>query len=206
MAQTTDEVSGQQKLADQASAKVQDAASGAQEKASELRDQGSAWLRDQFDQRSTDAGSQVRSFAEALRRSGNDPESGAKASQWTGPAADRIERLGGYLERKSGDDLMRDTESFARRRPWMIAGVAMLAGIAAARFMKASSEERYGDYRRTGEQRWPTRAGVTDSGRGSYGEGELGSGGYGERPSAGADVPSQLRDEATAGDPYVGRR
>jgi hypothetical protein len=63
--------SGQQKgLASQASAKVQDAASVAQEKGTELREQGSARIRDQFDQRSTQAGTQARSLAQALRRSG----------------------------------------------------------------------------------------------------------------------------------------
>ena len=136
-------------LAGHASAKVQDATSAAQEKASELREQGSARLRGQFDQRSNQAGSQARSLAEALRRSGNDlhGEGSANVSQLTGQAADRIERLGGYLEQKSGDELMRDIEMFARRRPWMLAGLGMLAGVAAARFMKASSEQRYSDRR-----------------------------------------------------------
>ena len=68
--------------------------------------------------------------------------------QLTVKTADRIEQLGRYLEQKRGDEVMRDIETFARRRPWMLAGVGMLAGMAAARFMKASSEERHGDYRR----------------------------------------------------------
>ena len=151
MSQATGEAGQEHGLADQASAKVQDAAAVAQEKASELREHGSARLRDQFDQRSRDAGLQVRSLAEALRRSGNElsNDGNTQAAQLTGQAADRIERLGTYLEQKSGDELMRDVESFARRRPWMLAGLGMLAGVAAARFMKASSEQRYGDYRRT---------------------------------------------------------
>src|SRR5512133_4013514 len=133
--------SGQQEgLASQASAKVEDAASAAQEKASELREQGSARLRDQFDERSTKAGSQVRSLAAALRRSGNDlsNEGNGNASQLITQAADRVERVGSYLEQKSGDELMRDIETFARRRPWMLAGLGMLAGAAASRFVKAS--------------------------------------------------------------------
>jgi hypothetical protein len=60
-----------------------------------------------------------------------------------GGAADRIEQLGGYLERTSGDDLLRDVEGFARRRPWVIAGLGLMAGLAASRFLKASSERRY---------------------------------------------------------------
>jgi ElaB/YqjD/DUF883 family membrane-anchored ribosome-binding protein len=188
------EASAQQGLTDQASAKVQDAASAAQEKASELREQGSVRLRDQFDRRSNQAGSQVRSLADALRRSGNDltNEGNSNGAQLAEQAADRIERIGSYLEQKSGDELMRDIETFARRRPWMLAGLGMLAGIAAARFMKASSEQRYGDYRRTNEQPWPTRQRTATARGGTYGRG--------------SDVPSALSDDPLARDPYAGTR
>src|SRR4051812_34804165 len=100
MTQTTGEAGRQQGLTDEASAKMQDAAAAAQEKVSELREQGSARLRDQFDQRSSQAGTQVRSLAEALRRSGSDlsEEGNRQAAQLTGQAADRIERVGSYLE------------------------------------------------------------------------------------------------------------
>ena len=121
----------------------------------------------------------------------------------TGQAADRIERLGTYLEQKSGDELMRDVESFARRRPWMLAGVGMLAGVAAARFMKASSEQRYGDYRRTSEQQWPTPA---SSGRlaAERTAGELSGGTAAIRASD--SMPSALSDDPLARDPYAGTR
>jgi ElaB/YqjD/DUF883 family membrane-anchored ribosome-binding protein len=208
MTQATDEAAQQQGLADQASAKVQDAAGIAQEKASELREQGSARLRDQFERRSSEAGSQVRSLAEALRRSGNDlsNDGNAQAAQLTGQAADRIERLGTYLEQKSGDELMRDVEGFARRRPWMLAGLGVLVGVAAARFMKASSEQRYGDYRRTNEQQWLTSQGTAATRGGAYDRGELGSGHDGDAGSAGSDVPSALSDDPLARDPYAGTR
>ena len=100
------ETGQQEGLAGQASAKMEDAASAAQEQASEWREQGSARLRDQFDQRSTQAGSQVRSLAEALRRSATElgNEGNGSASQLTKQAADRIERVGSYLEQKSGDE------------------------------------------------------------------------------------------------------
>jgi ElaB/YqjD/DUF883 family membrane-anchored ribosome-binding protein len=207
MTKTTNQADQQDGLKDQAADKVQDAASAAQEKASELREQGSARLRDQFDQRSNQAGSQARSLAEALRRSGNDlnGEGSTNVSQLTSQAADRIDRLGSYLEQKSGDELMRDIETFARRRPWMLAGLGMLAGVAAARFMKASSEQRYGDYRRTsGQQQWPSRHGLGTT-SGGYGRGELVGGGYGA-DAVGSDVPSALSDDPLARDPYAGTR
>jgi len=158
MSQATGEVGQREGLADQASAKVQDAAAVAQEKAAELREQGTARLRDEFDQRSRDAGSQVRSLAEALRRSGTELSSDGKtqAAQLTGQAADQVERLGSYLEQKSGNEVMGDVESFARRRPWTLAGLGLLVGAAGARFMKASSEQRYG---RTTQQHWTTSRG-----------------------------------------------
>jgi hypothetical protein len=195
MTQATNEVSQREGVAGQASAKVQDAASAAQEKASELREQGSARVREQFDERSTQAGTQVRSLAEALRRSGNElrNEGNASAAQLTGQAADRIERLGGYLEQKSGDELMRDIETFARRRPWMLAGLGLLVGVAAARFMKATSQQRYSDYRSTSRQ-WTT-GGQTS---GTYERPEL--------PSVSAELPLERGDDPLARDPYAGAR
>jgi len=144
MAQSIDSTSAQGGLTDQAAEKAQEAASVAQEKASDLREQGIERFRTEFDQRSNDAASQVRSVADALRRSRGELEQQGKSSaaQWVGQAADRVEGVAGYLERTSGDDVIHDIEGFARRRPWLLAGAGMLAGIAAARFVKASSEQR----------------------------------------------------------------
>ena len=178
MAKAKGEASPQEGLAGEVSTRVQDAGSAAQEKASELREQGTARLRDQFDQRSSQAGTQMRSLAKALRRSGDELGSegnGGTTQQLTGQAADRIERLGGYLEEKSGDELLRDIENFARRRPWMLAGVGTLVGAAAARFMKASSEQRYGHDRRTSP--WGNGAQLpASSPPGAYGQAERGHG------------------------------
>jgi ElaB/YqjD/DUF883 family membrane-anchored ribosome-binding protein len=204
--------SGQQEgLASQASAKVEDAASAAQEKASEVREQGSARLRDQFDERSTKAGSQVRSLAAALRRSGNDlsNEGNGNASQLITQAADRVERVGSYLEQKSGDELMRDIEMFARRRPWMLAGIGMVAGVAAARLMKASSEQRYGDSRRSSGQ-WPTRPDVSSSPASrSSGQAQLPteSAQPQDQPATlKANLPGARSDDEPARDPSAGTR
>jgi hypothetical protein len=160
MTNTMDQTSQQEGLKEQASGKVEEATSMAQDKASELREQGSARLREQVDQRSTEVGSQVRSLAEALRRSGTDLQNqgNGNAAQITSQLADRLEGIGSYLEQMSGDDVMRDVESFARRRPWMLAGVGLLAGVAAARFIKASSEQRYSDSRALGPTGYSTSA------------------------------------------------
>jgi hypothetical protein len=152
MANTT-ERTDQEGLVGQASTQVQEAASTAQEKAVELKAQGKTKLGETLDQRTNEAGVQARKMAQALRRSGEqlaDEGNGQQAAGLAEGAADRIERLGGYLERTSGDELMRDVEDFARRRPWIVAGIGLVAGLAASRFLKASSERRYGASAQTG--------------------------------------------------------
>ena len=143
----TAERTDQEGLVGQASTQVQEAASTAQEKAVELKAQGKGKLGETLDQRTNEAGVQARKMAHALRRSGeqlSNEGDGQQAAGLAEGAADRIERLGGYLERTSGDELMRDLEDFARRRPWIVAGMGVVAGLAASRFLKASSERRYG--------------------------------------------------------------
>jgi len=152
----------------QASAKAQDVASTAQEKAGELTSKGRSRLSEQLDQRTTDAGSQARSVAQALRSSTDrlQEDGNTQAVTVANRAADQIERVGSYLEQRSGDDMLRDVENFARRRPWMIAGASLLVGIAASRFLKASSEKRYSGY--TG---YPGYSGYrSPSAYGAYGE------------------------------------
>jgi ElaB/YqjD/DUF883 family membrane-anchored ribosome-binding protein len=142
----TAERTDQEGLAGQASTQVQEAASTAQEKAVELKEQGKSKLGETLDQRTNDAGVQARKMAQVLRRSGEqlaNEGGGQQAAGLAEGAADRIERLGGYLERTSGPELVRYVEDFARRRPWMVAGMGLVAGLAASRFLKASSERRY---------------------------------------------------------------
>jgi hypothetical protein len=149
----TAERTDQEGLVGQASTQVQEAASTAQEKAVELKEQGKSKLGVTLDERTNDAGVQARKMAQALRRSGeqlSNEGNGQQAAALAEGAADRIERLGGYLERTSGDELMRDVEDFARRRPWIVAGIGLVGGLAASRFLKASSERRYEASAQTG--------------------------------------------------------
>jgi hypothetical protein len=146
MAGTANET-GREGLVEQATSQVQDAASTAQDKVVELKEHGKGKLSETLDQRTNQAGEQARKMAQALRQSGEQMRGQGESEQAAGVvegAADRIERLGGYLEQANGDALLRDVEQFARRRPWMIAGIGLLAGVAASRFLKASSERRYG--------------------------------------------------------------
>jgi ElaB/YqjD/DUF883 family membrane-anchored ribosome-binding protein len=148
------EVAGQRReegARERAASTVQQAASTTQEKAVELRSKSADQLRQQLDTRTTDAARQAKSVAQALRQSGQNlrGEGNQQAAGFTEGAADRVEQLGEYLERVDGDQMLRDAERFARRRPWLLAGIGLLSGLVASRMMKASSERRYEPSRRT---------------------------------------------------------
>jgi ElaB/YqjD/DUF883 family membrane-anchored ribosome-binding protein len=114
-------------------------------KAGELRGQARERMREEVDRRSTEFGGHVDSFAQALRRSAEQLERDDKAApaRVAHQAADRVERLGGYLQGSSADRILGDLERFGRERPWLAGGIGTALGFVAARFLKASSEGRY---------------------------------------------------------------
>src|SRR3954453_15835584 len=94
-----------------------DAAGQAQEKAQQAAGQAKDRVREQLAQRSTQAGEQVnstasdmRSVADQLRQQGKDQP--VKLAE---QAADRAERLGGYLKGADADTILGDLEDFGRR-------------------------------------------------------------------------------------------
>jgi hypothetical protein len=134
--------------------------------------EGRERLREQIDQRTTEVGEDVRSAAQAVRRTVQQlrTEGNGRAADLLEGIADRGERLGGYLREADGDRMLRDVEGFARRQPWLFTGAGALIGFMTARFVKASSGSRYStshDARFTGpesrsrSQQLPPRSGST---------------------------------------------
>ncbi len=124
---------------------AQEAAAQAKDKAGQAAQEARGRAREQMDQRSTQAGervsaqaSDVRSVADALRDQGQ--EQPAKLAE---QAADRAEKLGGYLQDADADRLLRDLEDLGRRQPMAVMFGGLALGFAASRFMKASSQQRY---------------------------------------------------------------
>jgi hypothetical protein len=116
----------------------------AKAKAQEGAQQARRTMRDQVDQRSTQAGERIgstaqdiRSVGDELRRQGKD-----QPAQLAEKAAARAESLGDYLQRADGDTILRDVEDFGRRQPWAVIAGGLALGFAASRFLKASSERR----------------------------------------------------------------
>lgn len=129
----------------QAKEKAQQAAGAAKEQAQQAAGQAKGALRTQVDQRSTEAGekvggfaSDVRSVGEQLRQQGKD-----QPAKLADQAADRAERLGGYLRDNDADRILGDLEDFGRRQPWAVIAGGVALGLVASRFLKASSTRRY---------------------------------------------------------------
>lgn len=132
-------------VAQQAGQKAQEAAAQAQEKAQQAAGQMQQRLREQLDERSSQAGQQIderasdlRSVSDALRQQGKDGPARA-AEQLAGYA----ERAGRYLREKDSQAVLADVETLGRRQPLAVVAGGLSLGLAASRFLKASSRQRY---------------------------------------------------------------
>jgi hypothetical protein len=89
--------------------------------------------------RKDDAAYRLDSLKEALHegasRLGSEEDALARYAHW---AAEGVDRLARYLRESHPEDLLRDVESFARRRPELFVGGSFVAGLLLARFMKSS--------------------------------------------------------------------
>jgi hypothetical protein len=135
--------------AEQAKEQVKQQAEQTKQQAQQAGAKAKDKLREQVDRRSTQTGERVgataqdvRSVAEELRKQGKD-----QPARLAEQAADRVERVGGYLKESDADRILRDVEDFGREKPWAVALGSLALGFAASRFLKASSTQRYSQLR-----------------------------------------------------------
>jgi hypothetical protein len=117
----------------------------AQERVQDAARQAKGRLREQVDQRSTQAGEQITSAAEDARAVAQELRTQGKdtPARYAEQVAEKAQRVGQRLQDASGDELLSDVENFARRNPWAVAAGGLVLGLAASRMLKASSGERY---------------------------------------------------------------
>src|SRR3954463_2288736 len=129
----------------EAQEKAQEVAGEAQEKARDAAGKAQETVRQQVDQRSTHAGEQVASTAQDLRSVGEELRKQGKdaPAKLADRAAEQTEKVGSYLKEKGPDEMLHDVEDFGRQRPWAVLAGGMALGVVAARFLKASSRDRY---------------------------------------------------------------
>ena len=125
--------------------KAQQVAGQAQEKAQQAGAEAKGRLRQQVDQRSTQAGERVSSTAGDIRAVGDElrKQGKDKPARMADQVAARADRLGGYLKESDADRILRDVEDFGRKQPLAIVAGGLVLGFAGSRFLKASSRERY---------------------------------------------------------------
>jgi hypothetical protein len=107
-------------------AKVKEAAGGAQSAA----ERG----KDRVAEKARDVAQALHNASDRLR---TDEQS--EVAVYTQGIADKIEQLAGTLSGRSLPDLAREVEQFARRQPALFIGGAFSAGLIAARFFKSSA-------------------------------------------------------------------
>jgi ElaB/YqjD/DUF883 family membrane-anchored ribosome-binding protein len=124
---------------------AQELVTQAKEKADEATSNAAQRARAQLDSGSTKLGEQVSAFGAALRRAAEqlEDEGGTGPARAAHQAANQVDRIAIYLKNVDSDRFLGDVERFARQRPWAAGGVGAVSGFVAARFMKASSDDRY---------------------------------------------------------------
>jgi hypothetical protein len=137
------------------STETQDKAEQVQQKASQVMDQAQSQAKEMASQAQQQAKSmlstrkdqtteQLDHLAQAFRQTGEQlrDQDGETVAAYTERMASQIDRLANYLDDKSIDEILDDTENFARRQPELFLGAAFAVGLLAARFLKSSSQRR----------------------------------------------------------------
>lgn len=177
--------------------KTDQLAQQAKDKASDVMQQAQDTAKSQLQQQKGRAADSVSSVAQALHQTGQNLQNQDQGgiAQAIEQVASRLDQFSNDLQNKSVDEMFYDVQDFARRDPQLFLGGAVVLGLLAARFFKASSQRqqqyRYGQQygRGYGAQQYGT--GYTNAPR---------SQGYTERDLA--DYRRQtMRDEYTGSYP-----
>jgi hypothetical protein len=131
--------------AEQAKEAAQHATEQAKDAAQQATEQARGRVRDEVDRRSTAAGEQATSMADAIRQASQQlrQQGNEQAAKPLDQAAERVQSAGQWLRDSDGDAILRDAEDFGRRNPLAVAAGGLAVGFALSRLLKASSRERY---------------------------------------------------------------
>ena len=141
------------------------------DKASELADRAKEHGRTFLEQQKERVASEISAYSEAAQRAADrlESESDTNLSSYVTSAADHLNRLGNRIREQSLGGLVDDVEDIARQRPEVFYGGLFVAGLAAARFLKASKRQRQrdrveaGSSSRSGFEARPARYGQSDA-------------------------------------------
>jgi ABC-type transporter Mla subunit MlaD len=148
MAEQADTTQNLRDLKDKAADYSSSSMDAMKEQASDLADaakdagsQAAERLREEANTQKNAGAQYASGVAEAMRRAAREFDKDLPiAGTYLRRAASQVEELSDRV--KSGDlnELLRDAQDFARRRPTVFLGLAVLAGFGAVRFLKSSAE------------------------------------------------------------------
>ena len=163
-AQVTDDFrQAADRVKDTATATAQEVADRVKEQAKQtgntIKEQSRGFLNEQKRR----VGAEIQTYSATAREAAErlQHESDTNLAQYVSTAADRLDRLGSRIQERDVGQLVDDVEEIARRRPEVFFGGMFVAGLAVARFLKASKQRRQRDQEDRGSElavQYPTVA------------------------------------------------
>ena len=134
-------------LAGSSSDAIKDQASEFVDAAKDVASQATDKLRQTVDGQKNAGAEYVGSLAETIRRAAREFDSDLPiAGTYIRKAAAQVEGVADTIRTGSFNDLIRGAQSFARRQPTALLGMAALAGFGVVRFLKSSAETSEGGW------------------------------------------------------------
>jgi ElaB/YqjD/DUF883 family membrane-anchored ribosome-binding protein len=128
-------------LASSSADQVKGQAADLSDKARDVADQAGRKLEEAVSERKVAGADYVGSLAEAIRRAGREFDQELPiAGKYIRKAASQVEDVADTIRTGDVRDLVRNAQSFARRQPTAFVAIAAIAGFAAVRFLKSSSD------------------------------------------------------------------
>ena len=153
MTDLSDQVSGAVR---EGAREVKEQASNVTESAKGLASQAGEKLLSSVEEQKAAGADFVSGVAGAIRRAATEFDKDVpQAAQYIRLAADQIGTVSDAFRRRDLNQLVADVQGFARRQPTAFLGAAVLAGFAAVRFLKTSTEGANASSRSTGTQHSP---------------------------------------------------
>ncbi len=132
-------------LAGSSSDAIKDQASEFVDAAKDVASQATDKLKQTVDGQKNAGAEYVGSLAETIRRAAREFDGDLPiAGTYIRKAAAQVEGVADTIRTGNFNDLVRDAQSFARRQPTALLGIALLAGFGVVRFLKSSAETSEG--------------------------------------------------------------
>jgi len=111
------------------------------EMAAEARERGEEYVRENKER----AADRIGGVSQSIRQTADrfEQEKDPNIAHYTRLVADKLEQAAGYIRERDLNQLKHDGEDLARRHPAVIFGGLFVAGLAAARFLKASADREH---------------------------------------------------------------